>query len=125
MMQLSLLPEDIAILTRLEESMWIERTRFDESFLQRTLASDFVEFGKSGKMHSRDAVLNSARKVIGIVLPLRELAVRRLDENTAQVTYISETENADGRLVSRRSSIWFKTPQGWQLRFHQGTPIPT
>lgn len=76
-------------------------------------------------MHTRDAVLSAKRQVTGIVLPLRELAIRLLDENTAQITYISETENAGGRLLARRSSIWSKTSKGWQLRFHQGTPIPT
>jgi hypothetical protein len=117
--------EDLAALTRLEESMWIEATRFDESFMQGALASDFFEFGRSGRMHTREAVLSCPRRVIGSVLPLRELAIRLLDENTAQVTYISETENAAGRLIARRSSIWSKTSRGWQLRFHQGTPIPT
>jgi hypothetical protein len=117
-------PEDHALLTRLEESMWIEATRFDESFMQDALASDFFEFGRSGRMHMRDAVLSATRHVIGIVLPLRELQVRLLDENTAQITYISETGSAGVRLLARRSSIWSKTSQGWQLRFHQGTPIP-
>jgi hypothetical protein len=117
-------PEDLAILTRLEESMWIETTRFDESFMLGALAPDFFEFGRSGMMHARDAVLSAARQVIGIILPLRELAIRLLDDNTAQVTYISDTENAGLRLLARQSSIWSKTPQGWQLRFHQGTPIP-
>ena len=105
--------------------MWIEATRFDESFMQAALASDFFEFGRSGRMHPRDAVLSATRQMIGIVLPLRELAVRLLDENTAQVTCISETENEGGRLLTRRSSIWSKASKGWQLRFHQGTAIPT
>ena len=77
--------EDHAQLTRLEESLWIEATRFDESFMQRVLAPDFFEFGKSGKMHTRDAVLRAARDVIGIVLPLRELRIQLLDDDTAQI----------------------------------------
>lgn len=118
-------PEDQALLTRLEESMWTEASRFDESFMQRSLASDFFEFGKSGRMHTRDAVLSAQRHVIGAMLPLRELRIRLLGENTAQITYMSETESADGsRLLARRSSIWSKTSLGWQLRFHQGTPVP-
>lgn len=102
--------------------MWTEATRFDESFMQGVLASDFFEFGKSGRMRSRDAVLSGVRQAIPVVLPLRELAIRLLDENTAQVTYISETEAAAGRVLARRSSIWSRTSRGWQLRFHQGTP---
>ena len=105
--------------------MWCEATRFSDSFMQGVLASDFFEFGKSGIMHTRAAVLSTTHQVIGIVLPLRDLAIRLIDDNTAQVTYISETQNARGRQLARRSSIWSKTSQGWQLRFHQGTPIST
>jgi hypothetical protein len=116
--------EDHAQLARLEESMWIEAARFNEAFMQNTLAPDFFEFGKSGKLHTRDAVLGTARRAIDITLPLRDFGIRLLDENTAQITYISETGSRDDRLLARRSSIWSKTSQGWQLRFHQGTPIP-
>ena len=105
--------------------MWREATRFSESFLREALASDFFEFGRSGRLHTRDAVMGAAPHVIRAVLPLRELSIRLLDENTAQVTYIGETEGADGRSLARRSSIWSRTPQGWKLRFHQGTPLTT
>jgi hypothetical protein len=115
--------EDHAQLARLEESMWIEATRFNEAFMQNALAPDFFEFGKSGKMYTRDAVLGTARRAIDITLPLRDFGIRLLDEKTAQSTYISETGSGADRLLARRSSIWSKTPQGWQLRFHQGTPI--
>lgn len=124
-MQSVLSPEDQALLTRLEESLWIEASRFDGSFMQRTLAADFFEFGRSGRMHTREAVLKAPHDAIGAVLPLRELRIRLIDESTAQITYISETESAEGgRLLARRSSIWSKTSLGWQLRFHQGTPVP-
>ena len=116
--------KDHALLRRLEESMWIEATRWDKSFMQGPLASDFFEVGGSGRIHTRDAVLGAAPHVIAAVLPLRELEIRRLDDNTAQLTYISESGSAAGRLLARRSSIWSRTSRGWQLRFHQGTPIP-
>jgi hypothetical protein len=75
-------------------------------------------------MRTREAVLSTTRHAIRIALPLRDLRIRLLDKNTAQITDISEAESADGgRSPARRSSIWFKTPLGWQLRFHQGTPV--
>ena len=104
--------------------MWIEATRYDEAFMQATLASDFFEVGRSGQLHTRDAVLSAAPRLIAAVLPLRELEIRLLDDNTAQLTYISESASAAGRLLARRNSIWSRTSRGWQLRFHQGTPIP-
>ena len=112
MMNSVLSAEDHAQLTRLEESMWIEASRFNEVFMQNALASDFFEFGKSGKMHTRDAVLRTVRRAINNTLPLRDLEIRLLDENTAQITYISETGSGDGRLLARRSSIWSKTSRG-------------
>ncbi len=104
--------------------MWIEATRYDEAFMQATLASDFFEVGRAGQMHTRDAVLSAAPQLIAAVLPLRELEIRLLDDNTAQLTYSSESASAAGRVLARRSSIWSRTSRGWQLRFHQGTPIP-
>lgn len=123
-MKSTLSPEDLELLTRLEKSLWVEATRFNESFMQDTLAADFFEFGRSGKVHARDAVLGAGRRVIGAVLPLRELQIRLLDGNTAQVTYIAETESAGDRSAARRSCLWSRTSQGWKLRFHQGTPMP-
>ena len=123
-MNLVLSAADHAQLARLEESMWIETTRFDGAFMQSVLAPDFFEFGKSGKVYARNAVLATARRAIDIRLPLRDFEIRLLDENTAQISYISETGSGDDRLLARRSSIWSKTSCGWQLRFHQGTPIP-
>ena len=104
--------------------MWTVATRFDVAFMQKSLALDFLEFGKSGKMHTRDAVLGAPRRTIDGGLPLRDFKIRLLDENTAQITYISETESRNHRLRALRSSIWSRTSRGWQLRFHQGTPIP-
>jgi hypothetical protein len=123
-MNSALSAHDHAQLARLEESMWIEATRFNEGFMESVLAPDFFEFGKSGKMYTRDAALGTARREIDVTLPLRDFEIRLLDENTAQITYISENASGNDRLRARRSSIWSKTSQGWQLRFHQGTPIP-
>ena len=43
----------------------------------------------------------------------------------ALLTYRStRTSDIDaGRHVTRRSSLWQLGPEGWRLRFHQGTPI--
>ncbi len=48
-MTLEISKEDRAALTRLEEDMWREETRFDIQFMERTLASDFFEYGRSGR----------------------------------------------------------------------------
>lgn len=121
-MSLTLSEEDRAILTRLEEDMWREVTRFDQTFQEQRFAADFFEFGRSGRVYNRDQIIRLDSQPIHAVLPLPNLAIRLLDKNTAQVTYNSQVEY-DGIIeYGRRSSIWSRTESGWVMRFHQGTP---
>lgn len=110
------------MLTQLEENMWREVTRFDIRFQETFFAPDFLEFGRSGRVYTRDQVIRNVAQPIQAVLPLPDLAIRLLDENTAQLTYNSAV-TYDGVVEhARRSSIWSRTKDGWVMRFHQGTP---
>ncbi len=121
-MSLTLSEEDRAILTRLEEDMWREGTRFDQTFQEQRFAADFFEFGRSGRVYNRDQIIRLDSQPIHAVLPLSNLAIRLLDKNTAHVTYNGQVEY-DGIIdYARRSSIWSRTESGWVMRFHQGTP---
>jgi hypothetical protein len=121
-MSLTLSEEDCAILTCLEEDMWREVTRFDPTFQEQRFAADFFEFGRSGRVYTRDQIIRLNSQPIHAVLPLPNLAIRLLDTNTAQITYNSQVEY-DGIIDhARRSSIWSRTENGWVMRFHQGTP---
>lgn len=114
--------QDLADLTRLEESMWRESTRFDVAFQERSFAVDFMEFGHSGRIYTRDEIIRHDSQTIHAVLPLPNLSVRLLDKDTAQVTYNSEVTYGDRIEFARRSSIWSRSSSGWVMRFHQGTP---
>jgi hypothetical protein len=114
--------EDRRVLTRLEEAMWREETRFDRAFMERALASDFFEFGRSGRTYSRQQILDFPREPIDAQLPLQGLQIRLVGANTAQVTYNSVVRYRDVVEFGRRSSIWSKSGDNWVLRFHQGTP---
>ncbi|RYD39694.1 MAG: DUF4440 domain-containing protein [Verrucomicrobiaceae bacterium] len=113
--------EDRAELTRLEEAMWRPETRFDAGFQQKHFAPDFFEFGRSGRVHSRQQSVSVPPQEIRAVLPLANLVVRLLDRDTAQVTYDSQVEYGEATEHGRRSSIWSRTSSGWVMRFHQGT----
>ena len=54
-------------------------------------------------------------------LPLRDFAVHQISNDVVLVTYISEVQY-ETLEVGNRSSLWFKTQDGWKLKFHQGTP---
>jgi hypothetical protein len=115
---------DREILERLEEELWREETRFDIQRMEEVLAADFFEFGRSGRFYRREDTLAIPRGPIDAVLPLSDFKARLLTQDLAQVTYNSAV-TYDGRILrARRSSIWSRAPQGWVLRFHQGTPVP-
>lgn len=112
---------DRQILKRLEEALWQSETRFDRDYMQVVMAPDFFEFGRSGQIHSREKCLSHASGTIDAVIPLRNLKIRLIATDVAQVTYDSEV-NYDGVVErGRRSSIWSRCGADWQLRFHQGT----
>jgi hypothetical protein len=115
--------QDRLELTRLEESMWRETARFDPAFQEAHFAPDFVEFGRSGRVHSRQQVLKAGiAQPIRALLPLPDLRIRLLGETVAQITYNSQVTHEGVVQYARRSSIWSRTAGGWVMRFHQGTP---
>lgn len=122
MLLLALSTEDRAELTRLEEDMWRDATRFDLAFQERRFAQDFVEYGRSGRIYSRKQCIRTEHQQILAVLPLPNLSIRLLDTNTAQVTYDSEVTYDGAAQYARRSSIWSRVGGIWVMRFHQGTP---
>ena len=114
--------EDKTELIRLEEAMWRSDTRFDLAFQEARFAQDFVEFGRSGRVYSRAEIICTEKQPIEATLPLPGLTFRQLDKDTVLLTYNSEAVYDGLREHARRSSIWSRTPSGWVMRFHQGTP---
>jgi hypothetical protein len=113
------LDSDAETLRELEESLWRAETRFDLAHMETVLAPDFVEFGRSGRIYYRDACL--AIPAGELDAELRNIQIRFLAPDVAQVTYVSvlRHETVDH---ANRSSLWTRTGSGWRLRFHQGTP---
>lgn len=114
---------DEARLIALETDLWRAETRFDRSFMDGVLAADFLEYGRSGRSYDREAILNTPAGPLLSRLPLREVGFRILSADVVQVTYISEVEYDGVLLKARRSSIWSRKSEDWELRFHQGTPL--
>jgi len=113
--------DDYESLRCLEQKLWRENTRFDHTFMERVLADDFLEFGRSGRIYERADILSVRAHAIQALIPLPNFNVRLLSKDVAQVTYDS-VETIDGAVRTvRRSSIWSRAPKGWVLRFHQGT----
>ena len=116
--------EDHDALEHLEEELWRAETRFDLKRMNEVIAADFFEFGRSGRIYKREDTLAAPpRRLIDAVFPLSDFRARLLDQEVAQVTYNSAVTYDGVVQYSRRSSIWSRSPNGWVLRFHQGTPF--
>lgn len=84
----------------------------------RLLHPEFFEFGRSGRRWTRDEVL--AELSGSPVLPQRDtVQAQALSDDCWHLSW-----RAGGERPAWRSSIWQRTAAGWQLRFHQATPLP-
>lgn len=111
-------------LTHLEEGLWIPDKRFDRQWMGRILHPDFAEVGTSGQTYTRNEVLDTPRTRLDVRLPHEGYSLELIDEDVALVRYISQDIHDGVERHAHRSSIWINTNEGWQLRFHQGTPLP-
>lgn len=109
---------DLDLLAQLEDAMWRSETRGDRNWMDRHLAPDFREFGRSGRRYKRGEIIAADVGEIDAVLPLPDLQIRELGAGLALVTYRSEVAGE----AANRSSIWRWIGSGWQMEFHQGTP---
>lgn len=114
--------KEIDAFRQLEEAFWREETRFDIQYIKDLMAEDFIEVGRSGRIYDKSSILAAQRQPINAVIPLSNFSVRLLSDKVVQTTYDSCVTRQSGALYARRSSIWSREVDGWQLRFHQGTP---
>ena len=119
---LALTDTEIGELKSLEEELWREETRFDDQRMREVISEDFIEFGRSGRKYELEDTLSFEKKPIDAVFPLPNFKARLLSKDVAQVTYNSAVTYSGVVLFARRSSIWSRINDSWQLRFHQGTP---
>lgn len=113
---------DLKHIQGLEEALWKETTRFDKKFMEETLAQDFIEIGRSGKIYNREDVLLIPKQIIDAVLPLPDFKARTIQKNCVLIFYNSHV-TYDGIIeYARRSSLWvLSEDKKWVIKFHQGT----
>ena len=99
--------------------------RADVNRLEELLHESFAEIGRSGRSYSRADILgelpleNTSSSVLS-----QDFCVAVVTNGVALLTYKSAHVDSDGTISCHalRSSLWLHTAQGWQVRFHQGTP---
>jgi hypothetical protein len=106
--------------------------RYDHMFLERVLAKDFTEFGKSGRVYDKiDTIAalideNQNEAQISTELEMRSVKFTDLGLDAVLLTYTLKPSTDDAAEISSlRSSIWKRYGEEWKLVFHQGTPAAT
>lgn len=89
---------------------------------EKMAAPEFWEVGASGRRYSRQFVLDTLEKRYATVLSdtweIRDFHCALIAAENFLVTYTL----AQGSRITRRSTIWRRTADDWQIVFHQGTP---
>ena len=60
MIPVNLTEFDVQTLRDLEESLWRSETRFNLEHQETVFAPDFFEFGRSGRMYTREQMIQTA-----------------------------------------------------------------
>jgi hypothetical protein len=95
--------------------------RSDPTRMSQLLRDDFIEFGSSGRVYAKTMLIDMIAHEEHARVVIRDFAVRPLAPDTALVTYRSVGQSGQ---EARRSSVWVKLGDDWQMVFHQGTRIP-
>jgi hypothetical protein len=116
--------EEIGLLLRAREQALLDpAVRRDRARVAELLADDFLEFGSSGRIWTREAILDLLVTENYDPPAMEEFQCDLIGEDVALVTY--KTVRADAASGMRaevlRSSIWIREAGDWRVRFHQGT----
>jgi len=91
--------------------------------LERMTAPEFWEVGASGRRYGRQFVLDVLERRYEAptedVWELRGFHCLKVAADNYLVTYTL----VQGERVTRRATLWRRSAGGWQVVYHQGTPL--
>jgi hypothetical protein len=110
-------------LRKLETGLLLPEARHSPEALSSLLAEEFREFGSSGRIYTRQEIVDSLRTESAVRISVRDFSVTRLAADAALLTYraVRHNESGPGDSISLRSSLWVRRENRWQMLFHQGT----
>lgn len=112
------------LLLKLEQRLMDPVFCKDRAQVSGLLAEGFREFGSSGRVWSRDQILNPSETRPPAPL-VEDFAVNTIVPELVQVTYRTLKAIPGGKpQAALRSSLWIRRGDRWQMLFHQGTRIP-
>jgi hypothetical protein len=116
-------PATTSIIRQLEERLLQPEFRKSPAEVRALLADDFVEFGVSGRVYDKAAVIEVLRQETPARLTISDFRMTLLAQGAVLVTYHAERHIQPGKppIPSLRSSLWVWRDERWQMIFHQGT----
>lgn len=108
----------------LETSLHRAEVRRDRQQLEALLHPAFMEIGRSGRRYNRAEVLEELGNDAELPpVEARDFEMQEISQDVLLLTYRSAHIGDNGNLTRHtlRMSLWVRTAQGLQLRYHQGT----
>lgn len=104
---------------QLEQSLLDPKIRKSATELDKLISDDFIEFGSSGKVYSKQDIVDHLPEEDDRKFEVSNFSVKDIAEDVVLATYIVAVDGAS----SLRASLWSKKSGKWQMTFHQGTLI--
>jgi hypothetical protein len=116
---------DYAHLRACEEALLDPSVRRDRARVGALLAEDFQEYGSSGRVWSREEIIESLASEERTRFAMEDFKCDWIAESIALVTYRSVRTDAQSgaQSIALRSSLWVNKSGDWRMRFHQGTKV--
>jgi len=113
------LDRDLAYVVAAELRLLERECRASRACLGDLLHPDFREHGTSGRLWSREAVLDEVPAAPDYEGEVHDLEPVRVADDVVLLTF----RTVEPDRTSLRSSVWIRCDDGrWRMRFHQGTP---
>jgi len=109
-----------------EEALLDPAVRRDRARVAALLAEDFVEFGASGRVWTREQILELLATESYQPPAIEDFKCDWIVEGVVLLTYRTVRTDVclDLRQEVLRSSLWRRESGQWRMRFHQGTRVP-
>jgi glyoxylase I family protein len=111
-----------AELKELEELLLVPDVR-KSTRLVELLADEFIEFGSSGRVYTRDDLVTALKDEAPVAQTTSDFRVTHLAPDVALLTYRIR-RHSQPAVDTLRCSVWRRTNGKWQMLFHQGTVTP-
>lgn len=104
-----------------EEELLHSGTRHNPARVEVLLHPEFREFGASGRVYDRAAIVRALTEEGDVELRMADFYAQELADGAVLVTY--RTWRGEREREALRSSVWVRTGESWRMIFHQGTLV--